>query len=63
MCVEGWTDTIRPDSSVINRMKRDSMAEYGAKGKPSAYEYDHLISLQLAATRRIRTTCGRSPMT
>ncbi len=28
-------------------MKRDSMAEYGAKGKPGAYEYDHLISLQL----------------
>lgn len=47
MCVKGWTDTIRPNSPVIKRMKRDSMAEYGARGKPSAYEYDHLISLQL----------------
>ncbi len=45
ICVKGWTDTIRPDS--LDRMKRDSMAEYGAKGKPGAYEYDHLISLQL----------------
>jgi len=44
ICVKGWTDTIRPD---LDRMKRVSMVEYGAKGKPGAYEYDHLISLQL----------------
>jgi hypothetical protein len=47
ICVTGWTKTIRPPVSVTNRMKRVSMAEYGAKGEPSDYEYDHLISLQL----------------
>jgi hypothetical protein len=44
ICVKGWTDTIRPD---LERATRDSMIEYRAKGKPGAYEYDHLISLQL----------------
>jgi len=47
ICVKGWTKTIRPASSVTNRMKLVSMQEYGAKGERSAYEYDHLISLQL----------------
>jgi hypothetical protein len=47
ICVVGWTKTIRPPSSVTYPMKRESMREYGAKGEPSDYEYDHLISLQL----------------
>jgi hypothetical protein len=47
ICVKGWTDTVRPASSITSRMKLKSMQEYGATGSPSAYEYDHLIPLQL----------------
>ena len=47
ICVLGWTKTVRPPASVTGPEKRASMAEYGDTGPPHAYEYDHLVSLEL----------------
>lgn len=47
ICVSGWTTTVRPSSSVTSREKTVSMGQYGSTGSASAYEYDHLIPLEL----------------
>src|SRR4051794_23743840 len=49
ICRKGYTDTVRPPSSYTTKLKKQQMAEYGyyAGKKPSAYEEDHLISLEL----------------
>jgi hypothetical protein len=53
VCKVGWTKTIRPTVTYTNKLKDEQLkttyksfvAIYGAS--PSAYEEDHLISLQL----------------
>jgi hypothetical protein len=50
ICVTGWTSTVRPPSSVTTALKRAQLASgYSYKGNTStsAYEEDHLISLEL----------------
>ncbi len=49
ICTSGWTATIRPSTSVTNRIKREAIDAYGdyAGSAPGAYELDHLISLEL----------------
>ena len=47
ICVSGWTRTVRPPSSYTNDLKLRQMASYGARGSPSDYQEDHLISLEL----------------
>src|SRR5438132_9110624 len=47
ICVQGYTKTIRPPVSYTNPLKFRLMASYGQNGPPSAYELDHLISLEL----------------
>ncbi len=49
ICTSGWTATIRPSTSVTNRIKREAIAAYGAYAgmAPGNYELDHLISLEL----------------
>jgi hypothetical protein len=47
ICVSGYTETIRPSESVTEAEKSASMAAYGDRGSMSAYEYDHLVSLEL----------------
>ena len=53
ICKSGWTDTIRPSTSYTNKLKTDQLAStYKSFAKKwgtnlSAYEEDHLISLQL----------------
>jgi Excalibur calcium-binding domain len=50
ICVTGWTATVRPPSSVTTALKRAQLASgYTYKGdmSTSAYEEDHLISLEL----------------
>ena len=46
ICRSGWTKTVRPPTSVTNKMKAESAKSYslaaGEKG-----EYDHLVSLEL----------------
>jgi hypothetical protein len=47
ICSRGWTRTIRPPVAYTAALKLLQMAEYGEIGLPSAYQEDHLISLEL----------------
>lgn len=47
VCRTGWTKTIRPPVSYTNALKLEQMRRYGDRGSPSAYQEDHLISLEL----------------
>jgi hypothetical protein len=48
ICATGWTATIRPPVQVTDRIKVERMKAYGYEGQPpSAFELDHLISLEL----------------
>jgi hypothetical protein len=47
ICVHGWTRTVRPSSGYTGDLKLRQMVEYGVRGSPSAYQEDHLISLEL----------------
>ncbi len=47
ICVEGWTDSVRPPESVTEPEKAASLAAYGDTGPLSAYEYDHFVPLEL----------------
>lgn len=47
ICVHGWTTTVRPPVSYTNALKLEQMKAYGEAGPPSAYQEDHLISLEL----------------
>ena len=47
ICVRGWTATIRPPVEYTNELKLRQMRAYGETGAPSAYQEDHLISLEL----------------
>ena len=47
ICKTGWTRIIRPPVSYTNNLKLEQMREYGRTGGPSAYQEDHLISLEL----------------
>jgi hypothetical protein len=47
ICVHGWTSTVRPPTSYTNALKERQLPEYGEAGPPSAYQEDHLISLEL----------------
>ena len=52
ICVKGWTATIRPPVEYTSALKLKQMREYGETGPPSAYEEDHLISLELGGAPR-----------
>jgi hypothetical protein len=48
ICKSSWTSTVRPPTRYTNPLKLRLMRAYGVGGKsPSAYELDHLISLEL----------------
>ena len=47
ICTRGWTRTIRPPVSYTNALKPRQLAQYGLRGPPSAFQEDHLISLEL----------------
>jgi hypothetical protein len=47
ICVRGWTRTVRPPTEYTNALKRKQMRMYDEHGPPSAYQEDHLISLEL----------------
>jgi hypothetical protein len=47
ICVTGWTRTIRPSTEYTNALKRKQMRAYRETGAASAYQEDHLISLEL----------------
>jgi hypothetical protein len=47
ICRRGWTRTIRPPVSYTNALKAKGIRAYRLRGPPSAYQEDHLISLEL----------------
>jgi hypothetical protein len=50
ICVRGWTRTVRPPSSYTSALKREQLRRFGLRGPPSAYQEDHLISLELGGS-------------
>jgi hypothetical protein len=47
ICRHGWTRTIRPPVSYTNGLKARGLLQYRLRGPPSAFQEDHLISLEL----------------
>ncbi len=47
ICVRGWTRTVRPPVAYTNALKAEQLRAYGLPGPLSAYQEDHLISLEL----------------
>jgi hypothetical protein len=47
ICEPGWTRTVRPPVSYTNALKTKGLAQYRLRGPPSAFQEDHLISLEL----------------
>jgi len=47
VCHPGWTRTVRPPTDYTNALKRRQMRAYRERGPMSAYQEDHLISLEL----------------
>jgi hypothetical protein len=47
ICRSGYTRTVRPSYSITRREKLASMSAYGDGTRTSAYEYDHLVPLEL----------------
>jgi hypothetical protein len=47
ICVGGWTKTVRPPVDYTNDLKRKGLVQYHLHGPLSAFQEDHLISLEL----------------
>jgi hypothetical protein len=47
ICSPGFTRSIRPPSNYTSHLKVEQMRQYGLAGNPSAFQEDHLISLEL----------------
>ena len=47
ICMRGWTKTVRPPTEYTNALKLRQMRAYRVTGPPSAFQEDHLISLEL----------------
>jgi hypothetical protein len=47
ICLAGWTSSVRPPESVTEPEKLASMRSYGLPSRASAFEYDHLVPLEL----------------
>jgi len=50
ICRSGFTRTIRPPVRYTNDLKRKGLRAYRLRGPPSAYQEDHLISLELGGS-------------
>ncbi len=65
ICRPGYTKKVRPPESMTRPEKLQSMRAYGDAGSPHAYEYDHLISLELGGAsndpRNLWPEPGASP--
>jgi hypothetical protein len=65
ICRAGYSTSMRPPESVTEREKRASLAAYGDHRPLHAYEYDHLISLELGGApndpRNLWPEPGASP--
>lgn len=65
ICVDGWTETVRPAESVTEAEKAASMTAYGDTGSLGDYEYDHFVPLELGGAtndpRNLWPEPGASP--
>lgn len=65
ICRAGYSESVRPPESITEREKRASLAAYGARKPLHAYEYDHLVSLELGGApndaRNLWPEPGTSP--
>ncbi|HWD73956.1 MAG TPA: hypothetical protein VG371_02375 [Solirubrobacteraceae bacterium] len=65
ICVGGWTATVRPPETITEQEKAASLAAYGDTGPLGAYEYDHLVPLELGGAtndpRNLWPEPGASP--
>lgn len=65
ICRAGYSAAVRPSESITEREKRASMVAYGDRGSMRAYEYDHLVSLELGGApndaRNLWPEPGASP--
>lgn len=65
ICRSGYSARVRPPESVTEREKRASMRAYGDRQPLRAYEYDHLVSLELGGApndaRNLWPEPGRAP--
>jgi hypothetical protein len=50
ICKRGWTRTVRPPVSYTNALKIRQLVQYRLRGPPSAFQEDHLISLELGGS-------------
>jgi hypothetical protein len=48
VCRAGWTKTIRPPGAYTNKLKAQQMVALHLPGKPSEYEEDHFLSLEIS---------------
>lgn len=51
ICHSGYTKTVRPPESITEPEKRASLKSYGDHRALHAYEYDHLVPLELGGAR------------
>jgi hypothetical protein len=61
ICVSGYTERIRPPEYVTEVEKRLSIEAYNAGKALHAYEYDHLVSLELGGARNDRRNLWPEP--
>lgn len=61
ICETSYTTRIRPPSSYTDPLKLESMKAYGLGTDTSAYEFDHLISLELGGAPSDIRNLWRSP--
>jgi hypothetical protein len=47
ICVPGWSRSVRPPSDYTSRLKVEQLRAYRLRGSTSAYQEDHLISLEI----------------
>ncbi len=52
ICTSGYTATVRPPASNTDKVKTESLREYGQVAMKTT-EYDHLISLELGGTNSV----------
>jgi hypothetical protein len=50
ICRPGWTRIVRPPVSYTNPLKLRGLVQYHLRGPPSAFQEDHLISLELGGS-------------
>ncbi len=65
ICRRAYTRRVRPSERITEPEKLASMVAYGDRGSPRAYEYDHLIPLELGGApndpRNLWPEPGASP--